>query len=379
MGRNRRRRSRGGPTRRSFLAGGALIAGGVAIRSDTGAFSQVNAGRLTHLATSDDDSALLGLQRTDAVRPGIDDQHLVDLTNNTDGLLEVSLSLSNPGQGELSDTGFALADGATRSVAVSVDRDSSTGEAALPFEVTASGDAVEITLTRAVTVTDPPVVSEQIRDRTRNGNAAFTISYRVRRLPDFDRIEIEVENLDAGYIGKETYVQTTKEGSVSYPRGGGGDGGADGDTYEFRFRVYDQSGEVTELYTETTTTADGENPPGDDLGSEDDPKLVGFSVTNDEQYTNNRFTVDYEVTRLEEFDEVQVEFDNTERDWADRTKSSDDAPTGTVVYPAEGQRQGGVDGNTYDVTVEVYNQSGIPVDSGTVEIEAGSDETVEWP
>ena len=377
MGRNRRRRPGGGPTRRTFLAGGALIVGGVAIRSDTGAFSQITAGRLTHLDTSDDGNALLGLERTDAVRSGIDDQHLVDLTNNTDGSLEISLSLSDPDQGRLSDTGFALASGATRSVAVSVDRDSSTGEAALPFEVTASGNAVEIALTRAVAVTDPPAISEQIRDRTQNGNAAFTISYRVRRLPDFDRIEIEVENLDSSYIGQETYVQTTKEGTVSHPPNGG-DGGADGDTYEFRFRVYDRSGEVTELYTETTTTADGENPPGDDLGSEEDPELVEFSVANDEQYTNNRFTVDYEVAQLEEFEEVQVEFDNADQDWADRTKSSDDAPTGTVVYPAEGQRQGGVNGNTYDVTVEVYNQSGIPVDSGTVEIEAGSDETVEW-
>lgn len=378
MGRGRRRRSGGGTTRRWFLAGSALIVGGVAVRSDTSAFSQLSAGRLATLDTSDDDSALLGLERTDAVRPGTDDQHLVDLTNNVDERLEVSLSLSDPEQGSLSATDFSLASGATRSVAVSVDRDSPTGEAALPFEVDASGGPVEITLTRAVTVADSPELTYRIRDQTQYGNAAFTISYRVRRLPEFDRIEIEVENVDKGNIGQETYVEQSTEGTVTYPPGGGSDGGVGGDTYEFRFRVYDQSGEVTALSTETTTTADGDDPPGDDLGSEDDPELVGFTVTNDEQHTNNRFTVDYEVDRLEEFEEVQVEFDNTERDWADGTKSSGDAPTGTVVYPAEGQRQGGVNGNAYDVTVEVYNQSGIPVDSGTVRIEAGSNETVEW-
>lgn len=95
MGRSRCRRSGGGPTRRWFLAGGALIVGGVAIRSGTGAFSRVSAGRLAALDTSDDDSALLGLERTDAVRPGVDEQHLVDLTNNTDERLRLSLAVES--------------------------------------------------------------------------------------------------------------------------------------------------------------------------------------------------------------------------------------------------------------------------------------------
>jgi len=128
-----------------------------------------------------------------------------------------------------------------------------------------------------------------------------------------------------------------------------------------------------------TTTADGSNPPGDDLADEGDPTLVGFSVTNDVLHTNNRFTVDYEVDPGEDFGEVTVGFDNTEHDWSDATKTNDAEPTGTVIYPSANNRQGGVNGDTYDVTVSVYNQSGIPVDSGTISIAAGSGETVDWP
>lgn len=378
MGRNRRRRSGGDKTRRWFLAGGALVAGGVALGSGSQALSQITADQFSFLSTSGDDDALLGLEPTSSVRPGIDDQQLVTLTNNTGEFLEATLSLSDPDQGQLSNASPSLASGATDSVTVSVASDSPTGEEALPFEVVASSDAVTISLVRAVTVTNPPVLRQQIRDHTQNSNAAFTISYQVRRLPDFERIEVEVENVDAGHIEQVTYVEQASEQTLTYPPGGGTDGGAAGNTYEFRFRVYDVAGEVEALYTERTTTADGQNPPGDELRDEDDPKLVGFTVTNDVQHTNNRFTVDYEVDQLEEFQEVQVEFDNREHDWSDETISNADAPIGTVVYPPNQSRQGGVNGDTYDVTVQVYSQNGIPVDSGTVQIEAGSNATVEW-
>ncbi|WP_226481628.1 hypothetical protein [Natrinema amylolyticum] len=345
----------------------------------TGAFSHIGADRSVSVGTADDSNGFLGLDVTASVRAGRDDQRLVDVTNNATGTIAATLSLSDPGQGTISNPDVSLDSGSTRSILVSVEGDSPTGSDALSFEIDASNENVSISATRRVAVTAPPTLERQIRDHTQHGNAAFGISYRVSRLPDFDRVEIEVENVDAGHIGRESYVEQNAERTVSYPPGGGSDGGAGGDTYEFRFRVYDRSGEVTELYTEARTTANGESPPGDDLSDEDDPKLVGFTVANDEQHTNNRFTVEYEVDRLEAFRDVQVAFDNTENDWSDRTKSNAAAPTGTVAYPEAGQRQGGVNGDTYDVTVEVYNQSGIPVDSGTVSIEAGSNETIEWP
>lgn len=218
-----------------------------------------------------------------------------------------------------------------------------------------------------------PALKTQIRDATRNSNAAFEIAYRVTDVSEFDRVEIDVENVDDANGGPTTYREENDAGTLSY----GPDGGTAGDTYEFRFRVYDSTGELTELYTETTTVANGESPPGDDLGRDSDPELVEFSVTNDERNTNNRFTVDYEVDNSGgEFQEVRAEFDNIQRNWADGTKRSTDEPTGTIVYPEPDSYQGGVNGDTYEITVEVYNRDGIPVDSGTVTIEAGSNDVV---
>ncbi len=356
-----------------------MVGGGILVLGGTEAFSAVEAERPLSVAAAEDGDALLGLDLASSVQAGVDDQDLVALTNNTDAPLDVSLALLNPAQGNLSTADLSIDSGATRSILVSVDGDSPTGQDTLPFEIGASRESMGLSLERSVAVTAGPTFKQRISDETRNGNAAFTISYRVSRVPNFDRVELEVENVDAGYIGPETYTEGAMEGTVSYPPGGGSDGGAGGDTYEFRFRVYDLSGEITDLYTEVTTTATGADPPGDDLGDENDPTLVGFSVSNDEQWTNNRFTVDYEVEPRDDFRKVEVRFDNAENDWSDATKSNDTAPTGTVVYPAAGQRQGGVNGDTYDVTVEVYNQSGIPVDSGTISIVAGSNETVDWP
>ncbi|WP_226041040.1 hypothetical protein [Natrinema sp. DC36] len=378
MGR-RRRRSRGRSTRRRFLAKASLVGGGVLLFGGTEAFSQLGASRAVSMNATEDGNALLGLDIASSVRAGTADQNLVALTNNASDTIDVSLSLSNPDQGTLSPSALSIESGATRSVLVSVDADSPTGSDALGFDVVASNETVSVSLERRVTVTSGPAFKQQIRDDSRNSNAAFTISYRVSQLPNFDRVELEVENLDAGHIGTTTYVEGVTEQTLSYPQGGGSDGGAAGNTYEFRFCVYDGSGEVTDLSTVVTTTADGSNPPGDDLADEGDPTLVGFSVTNDVQWTNNRFTVDYEVDPGEDFGEVTVVFDNTEHDWSDATKTNDSAPTGTVIYPSANNRQGGVNGDTYDVTVTVSNQSGIPVDSGTVSLTAGSSETVDWP
>ncbi|ELY53277.1 hypothetical protein [Natronolimnohabitans innermongolicus] len=380
MGRNRRRRSGSGSrtTRRWFLAGGALVVGGVGLRSGSQAVSQVSAGRFASFGTGDD-AALLGVEPVASVRPGVDAQRLLAVTNNAGAHLSVSLSLANPEQGELSDTELSLAAGATATVDVSVAADSPTGQDALEVQLEAWNDEVTISLSRTVAIDAGPTFSQQIVDQTQNNNAAFTISYQVSDLPGFERVEIDVENVDAGHIDAVTYEEKASEGTISYPPGGGADGGAEGDTYEFRFRVYDRSGEVETLSTEQSVTADGDDPPGDDLGSDDDPKLVEFSVTNDIRNTNNRFTVDYEVDQLEAFETVVVDFDNVDNDWADETFSSDDAPAGSVVYPSNGNYQGGINGDAYEITVEVYNENGIPVDSGTVQIVAGSDETVEWP
>lgn len=379
----RRNRSRGeSSSRRRILRllGGSLIGSGLLTASGSGAFGQTALDRTTSVDATEGTNAVLGLSITASVQAGVDGQQLVELTNNSAAPFDVTLSLADSTQGNLSRTSVSLPSGSTASVSISVARDSATGSDALTFDILGTrDDTVTVSATRSVDVTAPPELDQQIIDESANNNAAFTISYHVRRVSNFDRVGIEVENLDAGHIGTESYTRQTEEDTVSYPPGGGNDGGAAGDTYEFRFRVYDQSGELTDLYTVETTTANGQDPPGDDLGDSDDPSLVGFSVTNDAQNTNNRFTVDYEVDNTDEFQGVQVTFDNTANDWSDQTKTSVDAPTGTVVYPAEGQRQGGVDGDDYDVTVEVYNQSGIPVDSDTVTIQAGSNGTVQWP
>jgi len=225
-------------------------------------------------------------------------------------------------------------------------------------------------VTGTVRVDGDPTLNYQIVDQTANNNAEYEIYTQVEWMSSFDRVEIQVENLDAGHISGETLTQNSKEGWKSYPRGGGSDGGAAGDTYRFTFRVYETGSSSPVIQKTREDTADGDGQQDGDFSSPNDPKLESVYVTDETQYNNTDYTVEYEVSDYQNgFGEVRVTFDNRANDWSDATKSSSSTPTGTVSYA-----QGGTEDDTYDIVVEVKNENGLTVDSTTVtDVANGSD------
>lgn len=381
MGRRRRRSRGGGVSRRRFLAGGLLGIGGASILGGTQAFSQVDATRATAVQTAGDQNALLGVDPVASVQQGDEGVDFVTLTNNTDRALDVTISLDDPSQGSVSPSATTIASGASTTITIDVAWDSPIGTNALPFSVSATDDAsLSISLTRAVDVKEGPKLNQQVFDATQNNNAAYDISYEVTNVSDFDEIGIYVENISSSNIGTTDYTLQNGQGTVDYPPDGGSDGGAQGDTYEFRYRVHDANGQISRLDTTVQDIADGDDPNGDDMGGPDDPKLVSFTLTDDTQNDNTQLTVDYELENYSDDTNVEVTFDDTEDNWADQTHSTSESPTGTVYYPDDNpnRTQGGLSGDTFDVTIEVFNSNGIPVNENTLSIVAGSNDTKQW-
>lgn len=361
-------------TRRRVIAGGFLTAGGVLSLADAGAFSQTTATRGALVGVGDDETAVLGLDVEPVVGVGVDDAPLVTVTNNAGRDLSVAVSLADGRASESVSPGEStLAPDESASFSATLESAREGGTDALGFDVIASdGASTTFEVRRFASVPD---LARLITDTSRNTNASFQIQYEVTGVPGFDRLELDVENRTNGAYGG-SYVLEDDSGVVSYPEGGGDDGGAEGDEYDFTFRVYDEGGLVLE--ESATEVADGESEDGeDDFGDEDDPVLESFTVVDDSRYTNTAFELTYEVSRLEHFQEVVVTFDDVDVDWGGAettTKTETDAPTGTVPY-----EQGGTEGDRYEITVEVRNDDGIVVDSGTVCHVAGSADDVSYP
>lgn len=358
MARRRRRSRGGGISRRRFLVGGLLSLGGASVLGGTQAFSQVDATRATSIETTGDENALLGVEPVTSVQQGDEGVDLVTVTNNTDGTLAVTVALDDPSQGQLSKATPTLASGGSADVLVDVASDSPTGTDALAFSVSATdGDDFSVSLTRAVDVTSGPELRQQVYDQTQDSNAAYAVAYSVRNVDGFDRIEIAVENIDAGHIGTETYVQSSPEGTIDYPPGSDDDGGAEGDTYEFRFRVFDGDGRVTPLDTTVQDDADGSNPPGDNLGDENDPTFDWLFVDDfSMSWDGVQYTVYYQVSNAEDFGEAEVTLDRTNSQ-QDPIQQSTQNPVGKVQFSTNGY------GNEFNINASLTNSSGIEVDS----------------
>lgn len=105
-----------------------------------------------------------------------------------------------------------------------------------------------------------------------------------------------------------------------------------------------------------------------------------FNVVNQEpRPDNNVFIVEFESNNVNDFSRVEVVFDNLAgNDWADETIISYNS-NDVVEYPSDQPTQGGVTGDNYEITVEVYGSGIIPEKSESVTIQAGSEDTVEWP
>ncbi|MXR40537.1 hypothetical protein GRX01_04140 [Halobaculum sp. WSA2] len=355
----RRRRSRaggGGSSRRRFLylLGGAAVSG--ALISSSGAFSTSRLSRPVDVQSASDPNALLGLSIPPFVDAGQSGQELVTVTNNASTPLTVSVEL--PGaSGTVSPASRTIQPEESRAFTVTLSADAAGGENALTFDVTATaGSSTKISLSRSLGVRN---FLRNLEDRTTNNNAFFYLSYRLQNVDTFQSFEVVVRNLDRGWIPTRTYTSTDVEHVFRIPESGS-DGGTAGSTYEFEMRVYDADGLA--LQRVLTDVADGNNPQDNDAigGGPNDPVVVGFTITDNEQYTNAHYVVDYEVGNTSSLQEVRVTFDNRSNSWADETETSTDTPTGTVTYD-----QGGVGGDTYDITVEVVNENGIVTDSLT--------------
>jgi|GEM_PF-3443972 len=224
-----------------------------------------------------------------------------------------------------------------------------------------------------VAVDGNPTLNYQIQDESKNNNAEYQIVFQVKWVANFDRIEIDVENQDAQHIAGDTFTRSTLEGSISYPGGGNTDGGAAGDSYQFSFRVYEEGLSDPVIAEQTTDTADGSGSGEGDFGDANSPQLESFYVTDETLNNNTNYTVEYEVSNTEEFQEVVITFDDAQNNWADAARTSTSAPTGSVSYS-----HGGTEGHEYEITVDVKNQNGITVDSGSVVDVANGDDS-EWP
>ncbi|AGN01570.1 hypothetical protein L593_08125 [Salinarchaeum sp. Harcht-Bsk1] len=349
--------------------GGLLSLGGVSVLGGTQAFSQTDATRGTAVQTAGDRNALLGVDPVASVQTGTDGQDLVTLTNNIDAVLDVTISLDDPSQGSVSPSTATIASGASTTITVDVAADSPTGTDALPFTVSATdGGDFSVSLTRTVDVEAGPQLLRHVADQSRNNTAQYTVQFDVNGVSDFDRVEVSFVSRDNNWASGSS-TATTPEGSVSYS-----EGGAMGDTYDITIDVYDTSGSIV-LSETVTDVADGSNPSGnDDLGGPNSPELDSFSLQDTTRRNSTDFDLDYEVSNLTNFQEVRVTFENRDNSWATDTKTDTSAPTGSVSYSA-----GGTQGDTYEITVAVVNDSGITVDSGSITHVSGSSSSASWP
>lgn len=374
MGRKRRRRSsscnRRGFSRRTYLAGGFLFLGSGLLVTDSNAFSSVSADRSTSVGVTSGENALVGLDIVSSLEAGKSAQSLMTVSNNTDVELLMSVSLRNPSQGSLSPDGTTLGVGESASFSASVASDSQTGEDAFAFDITATdSENLTVSMTRRVAVSSSPTLNWAVDDRTSNSSARYDVTYQVLHVENFERIDIRFESTDQSWAsGTETSTQS--EGTLTYE-----EGGAVNHTYEITFVVYDGSNDPV-IEETVTDVADGTDPSDNDeiSGGSDDPILESFTVTDDTQNNNTNFTLNYEVLPRDNFQYVRVRFNNTNKDWADKTKTNSNAPSGTVT-----NAEGGVEGDIYEITVETVNQNGIVTDSGNVSVQAGSNETRTYP
>ena len=344
-----------------MLAGGSL-----ALVNESEAFSQLVAGRGVSVDTATDANALLGLDIEADVRAGVADQPLVTITNNHSSQLTVAVGLVDATQGSVSPASVTLPSQASDDVTVTVDANSQTGADALAFDVLATGPGLDASLTRYVDVLSGPVLRREVRDKTKNNTVIYRVFHSVDNLADFDRVEVTYENLDTGYVQTVTEQSTQPESFTTYSRGG-----VAGDQYKITISVFDTSGAVV-LSEVVEDVADGTNPTGNDNlgGGPTDPVLDSFDVVDTTENNTTHFDVDYVVSNTSEFKEVRVVFDNTSgNDWADSTEGPNSSTSGTVSYNA-----GGTEGDTYQITVEVYNTNGVVVDTGSATEAADGDD-----
>lgn len=367
------RRKQRGLSRRSLIAGGFITAGSTLLIADSDAFSQTIATRGTTIDIGTGDNALLDIDVAPLVTTG-SESDLVTITNNTDGELSISVTLTDSADGSVSEPSTRpVPSGSSDTFSAFVSSDADTGTGELPFEITATnGDSFQVEAARRTSI---PSLSYAIIDETQDSNVSFTVQYKVKYVPNFEQIQISIENTNPNRNLSDSYPRNDPEGVISYPRNGGSDGGAAGHTYEFRFEVTDAN-YGTVIDKTVMKEANGANDSDGNFRDETDPQLDSFAVTDQSsQAQGTNLTVDYLIQNTDNFGRVNVTFDTDDDPgghWADETISSTD-PDGSVAHSEWTYN------SMYEVTVEVETPSGLVVDSGSVTIQSGSNQTVSWP
>ncbi len=222
-----------------------------------------------------------------------------------------------------------------------------------------------------LTVDDAPAINYQIVDQSGYGGAAYDIIYDVEWVSDFAQIEVSVSNITDASVSGETVKGSSPSGTLSYPSGGGTDGGSLGDTYEFTFEVFESGGNTVVTAGPVTDDAGGGGTGDGDMGDVDDPELDSYTITDDSAGLTAEYTVDYQLSNVSasNFSEVVVTFDNLDFSSSGIQETSTTQPTGSVTYSLF---FGG--GSDYTITIDVKNDEGLIVDSATVSDTAdGSD------
>lgn len=159
FGRRRHRsRDRGGPGRRRYLVIGLLVLLPAAMILPSGAFSLIDAARNSNLGVASDSNAELGLVITDPVQ-NCERQDLVEVTNDFNQNIEVTVSLNDGSIGTLydpnNDSGdsvtFTLASGNSGIVELDADYTGSL-PTTFGFDISASGSALSVTAPRTSTL-----------------------------------------------------------------------------------------------------------------------------------------------------------------------------------------------------------------------------------
>ncbi|WP_231185082.1 hypothetical protein [Haladaptatus sp. DYF46] len=202
----------------------------------------------------------------------------------------------------------------------------------------------------------PALAGRWITDESDNEDGGvYQASYNVTNRSTFGHIEIEFRNIDHDWA-TQTKSSNDPRGRVFYSLGG-----ADGDEYEIIFRIYDTSGvKVDEV--SVSDDSDGVEPAGNEkLRNDSSPTLTNVAVDDRSSPYNSSFEVEYDVSDPDgTFGSVEVEFNDQTADLS-RENHTRTTPSGTVQLDEYADH-----GNSFEIIVRVYDESGALVDEQRV-------------
>lgn len=213
----------------------------------------------------------------------------------------------------------------------------------------------------AVTVSSGISLRSKIVDQGQTGSLArYEVSYEITNPGNFDRVELNYENLDSGGAD-ETYTSTDPRTNIDDYGWTDTFGGTGGDEYQITIEVFDNSGTVVDSRT-VRDVADGDNPGGNVVLSEaDSPQLTDSALQDNTQNNNADYDVQYDVSDpAGKYTETEVLFYNQD------TASATQQEESTALADTLSYSQGGVEGDTYNIIIQVQDDDGIVVDFRTI-------------